>query len=241
MATAVGQVSITVHDTDGAPVVKKPVMVCGTNLCSDIEQTDADGSASVPAIDSGMIKPVLKFGDGLTYAELAILLDDPEAGGTFSDLTLPALPAEGAPMRAGASATSNGVTLTLATNATISGIDNITYTTPDSQALRAAELPLASFPPGLDHGAGLDLVFTLAPLGATLCPPAQLSLPNTAGWPPGTGIEFFVQGLQIGDEPFAPYGEWQNVATGVVDDSGATLVTKTGGLPIIANVGVRPL
>jgi hypothetical protein len=241
MATAVGQVSVTVHDTHGAPVVGTPVMVCGTNLCSSIDHTQDDGTGSVSAVSSGMIKPALKFGDALEYAELAILLDDPEAGGTFPKLTLPALPAQGDPIVPGATAQSNGVELTLTPNATFELDILPPYDTNDARAFRAAELPPASFPAGLDHGAGLERIFTLAPLGGTFCPPAVLRLPNSAGWDPGTKVEFLIEGLQVAPEPFAPYGEWQSVATGVVDDSGTMLVTKTGGLPIIANVGVRRL
>jgi hypothetical protein len=242
MGGETGTVTLTVHDPDGAAVVGTPVTVCGVNVCSDIKHTDMDGTTSVPAISAAVIKPALKFGDALTYAELAILLDDPAKGGVFSELTLPALPATGDPILPGGTATSNGVTLTLTKDATFKFIDNLTYTTPDSQALRAAELTPDHFPDGLDHGAGLERIFTLAPLGAKICPPATLSLPNSAAWDPGTSVEFLVQGLQVEeDEPFAPYGEWQSVATGVVDPSGATLVTTLGGLPIVSNVGVRRL
>ncbi len=240
----VGKVTVTVHDTDGAPIVDTPVTVCGVDVCSNLEHTDEDGVAVVD-LRSAVTKPALKFGDGLTYAELAILLDHAEAGADFPDLTLPALPVEGAPISACATSRSNGAELTLAQNATFT-LDNLPpYATADSRAFRAAELPPERFPDGIEHGAPLERIFTLAPLGAVICPPAELRLPNTAGWEPGTRVEFLVQGfgvgLEDGDQPFAPYGEWQSVATGVVEADGETLRTTRGGLPIISNVGVRRL
>ena len=240
----VGKVTITVHDTDGAPVVDTPVTVCGVDVCSSLEHTDTDGVAVV-SLTSAVTKPALKFGDGLVHAELAVLLADATDGAAFPDLTLPALPADGAPIFACGTASSNGAALRLAPNATFT-LDNFPpYDTPESRAFRAAELPPDQFPDGVDHGAGLERIFTLAPLGAVICPPAELSLPNVAGWEPGTRVEFLVQGFGVGvedgDQPFAPYGEWQSVAKGTVDASGETLRTTSGGLPIISNVGVRRL
>lgn len=240
----VGKVTITVHETDGAPVVGTPVTVCGVDVCSNLEHTDPDGSASVK-LTSAVTKPALKFGDGLAYAELAVLLDDAADGASFPDLTLPALPAEGSPIAACTTSRSNGVELTLAPNATFTLDQFPPYDTADSRAFRAAELPPDQFPDGIDHGAGLERLFALAPLGAVICPPAELRLPNVANWEPGTRVEFLVQGFGVGiedgDQPFAPYGDWQSVATGVVDASGETLRTTHGGLPIISNVGVRRL
>ena len=242
----VGKVTITVHDTDGVLVVGTPVTVCGVDVCSHLEHTDTDGVAVVNLM-SAVKKPALKFGDGLVHAELAILLDDAEAGVVLPDLTLPALPAEGAPISACGTARSNGAELTLAPNATFTLDIFPPYDTADTRAFRAAELPPEQFPDGIDHGAGLERIFTLAPLGAVICPPAELRLPNVAGWAPGTRVEFLVQGFGFlvqgfdVDQPFAPYGEWQSVATGVVDARGEMLRTTSGGLPIISNVGVRRL
>lgn len=238
----VGKVTVTVHDIDGASVAGTPVTVCGVDVCSRIEHTDTDGVAVVN-LNSAVRKPALKFGDGLAHAELAILLHDTEGGVVFSDLTLPSLPADGAPIAACGTARSNGAELTLAPNATFTLDILPPYDTAESRAFRAAELPPTAFPDGIDHGAGLERIFTLAPLGAVICPPAELRLPNTAGWEPGTRVEFLAQGLGgIGDDqPFAPYGEWQSIATGVVAADGETLRTTSGGLPIISNVGVRRL
>jgi hypothetical protein len=241
-ALDVGEVSATVLTPDGAPAVGALFEVCGINVCTSPRFTDADGSGAV-FVEEPTQKPALKFGDALEFGELALLFD-PTPGGQ-SDLGTvytTVLPAEGVPIAPGAPAESAGVTLTLAANGTIE-IDEATYQTEKSRQFRAAELPGEGLTPLLDHGAGLEHVFTLAPLGARLCPPAALSLPNAEGWAPGTAVEFLVQGFDVGDEPgnqpFAPYGEWQTFATGSVSTDGSTLVVTDGGLPVISNVGVR--
>jgi hypothetical protein len=91
----------------------------------------------------------------------------------------------------------------------------------------------------LDRGTGLELVFTLAPLDMTFCPGAELQLPNTPGWAPGTEVELLLQGLDIDRQPWAPYGEWAVFATGEVEAEGERIVTTEGTLPILSNVGVR--
>jgi hypothetical protein len=238
----VGEVTATVLDLDGEPVVAAPVTVCGVDLCSDLRETDQDGAVAVH-LPSPVTKPAFKFGDGLLHGELALLLPEAEDGLELGTLYLPALPAIGAPIEPGVPAESGGATLTLPEDGVMTLEAFAPYDTPENQAFRAAELPPARFPDGLDHGAELERVFTLAPLGAELCPPAALSLPNTAGWEPGIEVEFLLQGFGVGltegDQPFAPYGEWEPIGTGVVSEDGEILTVTEGGLPIISNVGVR--
>jgi hypothetical protein len=216
--------------------------VCGVDLCSDLRETDQDGAVAVH-LPSPVTKPAFKFGDGLLHGELALLLPEAEDGLELGTLYLPALPAIGAPIEPGVPAESGGATLTLPEDGVMTLEAFAPYDTPENQAFRAAELPPARFPDGLDHGAELERVFTLAPLGAELCPPAALSLPNTAGWEPGIEVEFLLQGFGVGltegDQPFAPYGEWEPIGTGVVSEDGEILTVTEGGLPIISNVGVR--
>ena len=241
----IGKVALFVYDLDEAPVQGAPVTVCGIDVCSNLEHTDDYGKAVV-TLSSPLTKPALKFGDALEHAELAILLDhDADSALSFPSLHTPALPVEGSPLGAGKRAESGGVLLTLAANATFT-LDNLPpYDTDESRTFRATELLPDAIPAGLDHGAGLERVFTLAPLGAVMCPAATLTLPNSAGWDSGTAVEFLVQGFGVGvekgDQPYAPYGEWQAVATGVVDAAGEHLVMTSGGLPVISNVGVRRL
>jgi len=241
----IGRVTLFVYDLDGAPVFDTPVTVCGVDVCSNIQHTDDYGKAVV-TLSSPLTKPALKYGDGLEHAELALLLEhDADADLTILGVHTPALPTEGSPIAAGARSESGGASLTLPSNATLTLDPLPPYDTEDSRAFRAAELAPDLIPVGLDHGAGLERVFTLAPLGAVMCPEAKLTLPNSAAWEPGTAVEFLVEGFGVGtedgDQPYAPYGEWQGVATGVVDEQGESLVMTSGGLPIISNVGVRRL
>lgn len=240
----VGKVTATVVDLDEAPVAATPIMVCGVDLCSDLGETDRNGEAAV-RFTSPVRKPAFKYGDGLLYGELAILLPETEDDIDLGTVHLPALPAVGAPIEPEVPAESGGATLTLPEGGVLTLDAFAPYDTPENRAFRAAELPPELFPDGLDHGAELEQVFTLAPLGAELCPFATLSLPNSAGWDPGTEVEFLVQGFGVGlvegDQPFAPYGDWEPVATGVVSDDGERLEMTDGGLPLISNVGVRRL
>ncbi|HTQ06879.1 MAG TPA: hypothetical protein VMI54_23640 [Polyangiaceae bacterium] len=238
---SVGPVSVTLHDPSDAPIVGQPTYVCGAYVCGRLELTVDDGSAS-PGIDMPAIKPALKFGDAVKYPELAILMDDPAPGMKFPVLTLPPFPDQGVALAPGTTSTSNGVSLTLAANANPPEVDPTIYGLDDPEPFRAVELPPEHIPDGLDHGAGLERVFALEPSGTELCPPAALSVPNSAGWAPGTEVEFLIQGLGAGDEQlFAPYADWQSIGTGAVDDAGENLVLTNGALPIIYTVGVRRL
>jgi len=231
-----GQVSVTLHDPSGAPIVGQPTYVCGAYVCGSPSWTDEEGSGG-PSLDTPAIKPALKVGDSVAYPEVAILIDHPQKGLSFA-VTLPPFPSEGVPLVPGTTSASNGVVLTLADDATFDTTLTVNGTL---DPFRAVELPANRLPDGLDHGAGLERVFALEPLSTVLCPPAGLSLPNSAGWAPGTAVEFLVQGLGAVEQPFAPYGEWQSIGTGAVDDAGDNLVLTSGGLPVIFNVGVRRL
>jgi hypothetical protein len=63
-------------------------------------------------------------------------------------------------------------------------------------------------------------------------------LPNSAGWQPGTEVEFFLHGLDI-EERYAPYGGFAQFAEGEVAADGTSIVTTQGGLPLLSLVGVR--
>jgi hypothetical protein len=234
---SVGQVSVTLHDPSGAPIAGQPTYVCGAYVCGSPSWTDEEGSGG-PSLDTPAIKPALKVGDAVAYPELAILIDHPQKGMKFPTITLPPFPTDGAPLAPGTTSSSNGVVVTLAGDATFDTTLTVNGTL---DPFRAVELPAGALPEGLDHGAGLERVFALEPLATVVCPPAGLSLPNSAGWDAGTPVEFLVQGLGAVEQPFAPYGDWQSIGTGAVDESGENLVLTSGGLPIIYNVGVRRL
>ena len=241
MPQHVGPVSAELLDTTGEPAAEGLlVQVCGVNVGPNVcvnGDVRAGGLTSVPT-DHDIPKPAFKYGDGLVYGKVALLLPEPSDSVELDTLHVPLLPAVGAPMRGGASAESGGVRLIVEAGTTLQ-FDLLLYRTPEDQAFRAAELPPELFPTLLDQGAGLELVFTLAPLDTTLCPAAGLEVPNSAGWEPGTPVDFLLQGLDIDRQPWAPYGEWAVFAGGEVDATGERIVPTDGGLPVVSNVGVR--
>jgi hypothetical protein len=241
-ALTLAEVTVNVRTVDDTPAADALVEVCGIDVCTRPEYTDANGDVSV-SVEAPTKKPALKYGDAFTYGEVAVLFPGDEGGTDFGTVYTPRLPATGARLVPGKRAESGGVALTLAANGRVELDPFPPYDTEDGRGLRAAELPPELFPAGLAHGADLELVFTLAPMGAKLCPSAALELPNSAGWEPGTAVEFLLQGLDAGTDAgaqlFAPYGEWQPFGSGVVDESGERLLLSDGGLPMISNVGVR--
>jgi hypothetical protein len=209
----------------------------GTNICINGD-VSSDGTVSVPT-DHEIPAPAFKAGDGLEYGKVALLLpasDELDLGTVY----VPELPAAGAPIRGGGVAESGGVGLIVESGTTIH-VDELFYRTPEDQAFRAAELPANQFHELLDQGTGIELAFALAPLDMTFCPAAGVDLPNSAGWDPGTEVEFLLQGLDIDRQPWAPYGGWAVFATGAVDESGERIMTTSGGLRVVSNVGVRRL
>jgi hypothetical protein len=240
----VGEVSVTVLTTDGEPAVEALVLVCGINVCTRPKYTDARGEVVV-SVESPTQKPALKYGDAYEYGEVGVLFDPDEGGTDFGTVYVPRLPVDGAPLVPGQRAESGGVAITLAKNGRIDLDPFEPYDTEEGRALRAAELPRDLWPAGLLSGAPLELVFTLAPMGARLCPPAPVELPNSEGWEPGTAVVFYLQGLDAGVDSgaqrFAPYGQWEQFGAGVVDESGERLVLTDGALPVVSNVGVARL
>jgi hypothetical protein len=237
----VGAVSALVLDTDGAPVDEGLlVQVCGVNVGANLcvyGEVGANGEVTVPT-DFEFPKPAFKVGDGLRFGKLGRLLDEASNGVDLGTVHLPRLPADGAPLRVGATAESGGARLGVAANARIE-FDLLEYRTPEDQAFRAAALPVDLVPPEVDAGADLELLYTLAPLATTFCPAATLELPNDAGWEPGTPVEFLLQGLDIDQQPWAPYGEWAVVATGEVSADGEFVATTDRGIALLGSIGVR--
>jgi len=243
-ALHVGEITANVQTTDDEPAADVLVEVCGVNVCTRPEYTDTAGDVAV-SVEQPTQKPAVKFGDAYQFGELALLFDGDEGGTDFGTLYVPRLPADGAPLLPGVAAESGGVVVTLPENGRLELDAFAPYDTDEGRAFRAAELPKKLWPKGLDHGAKLELVFTLGPLNGRLCPSAAIELPNSARWDPGTKVELLLQGMDPGLDPgaqlFAPYAEWQPFANGVVDESGERLVLTDGALPVVTNVGVRRL
>jgi hypothetical protein len=236
----VGTVSATLLADGVTPAADVLVTVCGVDVCSRPAHSDADGEVSV-TFDTPVSKPAFKYGDGLVYGEFALPLEDAAEGLELGELFLPRLPETGSPIAAGRRSESGGVAIELQDNAT-TDVDELLppYDSEETSRFRATEVSIDDLPPGLDSGHGLELVFALAPLGATLCPAARLEVPNSAGWAAGTEVEFLLEGFGVTDLQFwAPYADWAVFATGEVDASGERIVTTSEGLPLISNVGVR--
>lgn len=234
--TYVGFVTATVLGLDGDPLPSDPlVQVCGLDVCINAE-TGSRGQVSV-GVAQDIKLPALKFGDGLTSGKLALLLPTPADEVMLGTLKAPVLPSAGAEIRAGATAHSNGVALTLE-RATRVDFDTLVYKTQDEKAFRAAPFLADEAPDGYDQGERFDLYAALAPLGTEFCPPVRLSVPNLAEFSPGTRVEFFIQGLEV-DERHAPYAGFAKVAEGKVSDDGELIAMESGGLSVLSLVAIR--
>lgn len=236
-----GGVQAVVLDEAGGPADEGLlVQVCGVNVGTNLCVNGAVGENGEVAVatDYDFPKPAFKYGDGLLFGKLSILLDVPAESVDLGTVHLPRLPAAGAPVLAGETAESGGARLTLAAGTEVK-VDKLVYRTAEEQAFRAAALPSDLVSPEVDRGAGLELLYTLAPVDMTFCPGATLELPNTAGWEPGTDVEFLLQGLDIDQQPWAPYGEWAVVTTGEVSEDGEHVVTTGDGVRILGSIGVR--
>lgn len=187
-----GEVSVTgqksvkakIVDETGAPVVGQPIFICGTDICSMPGTTGANGSASISTSLTEK-KPAFKFGDTVSYAELAIPLTVPMTdftqGGTMVLATGKLAGKPGAALTPGTDATSGDVTVSVPAGATV-GISPLVYDTPDKQKLRTVGIPIANVGPVLDPvmvgdaGAGFALLYGLAPAETPVCPAAKVTV-----------------------------------------------------------------
>jgi hypothetical protein len=240
-ARYVGPLRARIVDLVGnPPATDIQTQVCGVNFGTNVciyGSVEPDGAVRVPT-DHDIPQAAFKYGDGLVYGKLAILLPEPADSLDLGTLLLPKLPQAGAGVIVGGRADSSGVVLELAAG-TVVDLDPLFYRTTEEQAFRAVELPADRIPAGVDHGRELEQLFLLAPLDMSFCPAAKLELPNTLGWTPGTEVELLVQGFDIEQQPYAPYGDWAVVAEGVVAANGERIVTTSGGVSLLSNVGVR--
>ncbi len=233
---AIGSVAATIVDENGEPIANLAAFVCGTKVCSLPVRTDSNGNVTIALSDS-IEKPAFKYGDGLEVGRFFPLLSADAGDISLGTIGTPRLPAVGSCFTPGGRTESGNVRLFLPPDAVVELLP-LDYPEPDQRTFRAAELPLSLAPPGLDAGEELDAIFALAPVGAVICPPAAIDLPNTPGYAAGSEIDILVHGADV-EEAWAPYGLWRVVATGRVDDAGERIETIDGGLPVISDVGVR--
>jgi hypothetical protein len=230
-------------DEMGAPVAGQLIMLCGINLCEAPKVTGVDGKVTI-STTLPLKRPAFRYGDGVKYAFLLAPLDGAStdfttgghvlATGKLSDKP-------GATLTAGASATSGAVTVTVAAGGTI-GINGLVYDTPESQKLRAVALPLSNLGPVVASAktpsgtpVTFSLVYGVSPIDTIFCPAAKVTValphatasPNDLGWAPGTAVELWVAGADVGQAD-APYAGWAKMSDGVVSADGATVSTKDG-------------
>jgi hypothetical protein len=234
---SVTSVSATIDDLTGLPLSGVPVQVSGLDLAFS-GSTDANGGVTI-TVGSSLKKPMLRFGDALHTVELAAPVTS--ATMSFGTLVDAPLPDAGVPFVDGGSAVSNGVSLQLPAGASVA-IDTLDYSTADSQLFRAVEIPVSNHQedavPGI-AAYGLTLVFGTAPLETLFCPPATVSVPNSAGWAAGAAVEFWILGVDVAQQ-WAPYGDWVKVSDGQVSADGSTVSTVAGqGFPVLETFGVR--
>jgi len=225
-----GSVTAIIVDQNGAPVAGQPVFICGTDICSDPGMTGTDGKVSI-STTLMMKKAAFKFGDAVGFSELAIPLA--MASTDFGTVGTAKLPATGGTFTPGMDAVSGGVTISIPAGGSVS-VNEIVYDTPEKQQLRAALLPLANEGPVLDavqiNGtpAGFEALYGVAPAGTLLCPAAKVTIPNSASWPAGTAVEFWVMTVDVGQE-YAPYAGWAKASDGAVSADGQSVSTADGG------------
>jgi hypothetical protein len=231
-----GSVTATVVDENGAPVSGQPVYICGIDICSNPGKTDASGQVMI-STNLMMKKPAFKFGDSITYAELAIPLT--MATTTIMKVGTGKLPASGAAIAAAADAVSGGVTLSVPKGADVE-FNIIIFDTPEKQQLRAVQIPLTNEAPVLDPMMlGFEMLYGMAPAGTTICPAAKVTVPNTPKWAANTPVEFWVMTIDTGQE-FAPYAGWAKASDGAVSADGMTVSTSDGaGFTYLDNFAVR--
>jgi hypothetical protein len=223
-------------DLDGEPVADELVQVCGLDVCTN-GKSGRDGRVLVTPAQN-FREPAFKFGEGRESARFAALLPD-EAEidlGVVRTVRLPDV-ASSVPLVAGETASFAGFSLALASGTKIE-IDGISFRTAQEKGLRVAQVPLAVAPDVVREGPDLELVYAATPVEARFCPPARLSVPNSEEWEPGTEVEVWLHGVDIGEE-WAPYGGWGMVSAAVVSSDGQRLETTEPGLPVLGVLGFR--
>jgi len=231
-----GLVSGQLVDEQGNPTSAGLVQICGKNLCINA-RVGADGKLAEDIAEAmnpePMDAPACKFGDGLSWAKLAVPLaaGDTELG-TLTTVSLPDF-ADSVPFTPGATISSGGVTLTLAADASVE-VDTLTYENEAEQGFRAVALPEAAL---LQLDQGFVAGFALSPVETRICPSPALSLENRVDLAPGAALELYVLGVNV-SETLVPYGQWQQVGEGQVSEDGATLEFPEG-LPLLTAIGIR--
>ena len=236
----VGTAAARVMGTDGSPAEGVTMKVCGTDICSEIKQTDANGMADIAA-NTDFIDARFVYGGGKTHSEFAVFISGDQPSITFpGDIHLITLPdyAQGITMTADAEHDSNGVILTTEPG-TVFDHDTLLYMDESQHVWRANAVDPTGFNfPGVANApANMEVLVGLGPNNTVVCPAAKLTVPNVAGWADGTMVDFWVHG-HLTFKHYAPYGEWTKVSDGIVENG---VVTTVDGQGIEAGRRVRHL
>lgn len=223
----VSGVTGTVVDGTPAPVANLPISISGTDL-AQTGRTSGNGSFSV-TINHDLKRPAFLFGDGLTYAKLAVPVTT--AAPALSVTTYP-LPASGAALAAGGRATSGPLTLDVPAGASVL-IDTLTYDTPASQQLRAVSIPIAGQTLVLPPAMGFQMMVGVAPLGTSICPAATLTVANNPEWAAGAHVEVWGLETDVGQE-WGRFGQWGKLADGAVSADRQTISAPIAVLETVA-------
>ncbi|MEZ4442830.1 MAG: hypothetical protein R3B72_27285 [Polyangiaceae bacterium] len=258
--TVTGTVTGTVVDVQGNPVDQLLTDVCGTNICL-FGVTNSAGVMGVESMgnftagigtDQEFVDVRLLYGSGKRFAKMAARLPtiaDPTFG-TINALNLPdvatgvdmapncAIAPNGTQRSQGGDVTQGDVTLSIPADAALKH-DIVVYE--ESQmGFRSTVLDLSGGTynfPAVDPALNLEVLVALAPINTTICPGAKMTFANTAGWAMGAEVEIFLNGTLTFNH-YAPYGEWEKVAEGVVTAAGV----ETKGaedIKVLGTYGVR--
>jgi hypothetical protein len=233
-----GTVTANLVGLDNAPAAGVECALCGIDVCITPVDSDADGNVT---IQTGMPldAPAFKVGNGLDYAKFAFELPE----GTLEHVLPNVLAAELTdtlqPFETGAELASGDITVRLPPGG-VAVVDTLSFPDASQQTFRAVEIPgnrIASLAPAdLD----IELLFVTGPVDTKLCPSAEVTVPNRAGWEPGSAVEFWLHGSEVITEQWAPYAGWAKVSGGTVSDDGLSVTSNAGeGLPVLGVVGVR--
>lgn len=231
------RLTATVVDHTGAPVEDLLVQACGLDVCLN-GKTNARGDATI-ASEESIAKLGFKYGDGLHFAQVVLLLGGETSYDLGEQVTV-ALP-KGDPaarFEPGSVLTSSDVVLELDDAAQIT-IDELSYADPSEHLFVARAFPDDAFP---EAAAGREFVsvWALGPAKTEFCPPAKLTLPNLTDLEPEAEVDLELLVTDVSGR-FGRYAEWTTIAAAEVSADGSVLVTPDGaGIPELGLIGVRP-
>lgn len=233
----VDRVTAELVDLDDTPLGDEEVQICGIDLCfygasgpKGLVEVAPNAAMKKPAFKPGNVKESVRFAWLLPRDESVVEL------GKVHSVRLPE-PGTGELLAKGETAHSNGLELSVPAGSTL-GFDRFTYRGPEELDLRAVRLPLDGSLEFIDPSFEFGVVFAAAPTETTFCPPAKLTIENSAGWDPGQAVDVYLHGIDVNEE-WAPYGGWAKVSDAVVSQDGTRIETTEPGLPVLGVLGFK--